>query len=238
MTTAAIDLRIWPLDVGASELRKFCAMLSEDERARAARFVFPVHANRFIAGRGRLREILGERLGEKPETLRFAYGKHGKPALDGKFADGRLHFNLAHSGDIAALAVAVDVEVGVDLEFVKPIEDDVARFHFSGAEYAALSRLSADDWLPGFYRCWTRKEAVVKAIGEGLSLPLDRFDVTLGAGEPARVLRMADEGNAREVWSLHHFEPAPGYMGAIAARAGGHSLEVAVRSAPGSTGGR
>jgi len=139
-----------------------------------------------------------------------------------------LYFNLTHSDGLAALGVSAAPELGVDVEQVRPLKEDIAERFFSPGEVAALRALPEDQQLPAFYRCWTRKEAVVKAIGEGLSRPLDSFDVTLDA-DAARLLRMDGEDDGPQVWQLAHFAPAPGFAGAVACRTGGGALVVARR---------
>ncbi len=204
-----VDLWSWRLEGGDPGL------LSSDERDRADRFVFPRDRDRFVAGRSRLREILGGILGEAPEAVRFRYGAWGRPELDG------LSFSLAHSGDHALLAVMRDGPVGADIEAVRPVDPDLARSAFAPGEQRALAALPAPDRLPAFFRGWTRKEAYLKARGTGLSTDLSSFEVTLGA-EEARLLRCAS-GEA-EAWSLADVEAGPGFAGALAARTEGRPL--------------
>jgi 4'-phosphopantetheinyl transferase len=174
-------------------------------------------------GRGRLRELLARELGGEAAALKFSYSDHDKPFLDG----APLHFNLSHSDGIAALGVSERHELGVDVEFIRPLKEDIAARYFSRAEMAALAKLADDDQLEGFYRCWTRKEAVVKAIGEGLSRALDSFDVTVAKNAPASIERL--EGDEARHWQLEHFLPAEGFVGAIACRTGGAPIRVTRR---------
>lgn len=222
-----IDLWVWPLDVEGDERGRLHALLSEDEKARAARFVFERDRHRFIVARGRLRGVLAGVLGTKPSALRFDYAAHGKPSLAG--VDG-LHFNLSHSEALAALGVTRGPEIGVDVEHVRPLKEDIAARFFSERETATLRGLPESEQVDAFFRCWTRKEAIVKAIGEGLSHSLDSFDVTLRADQPALVERFAGEADAPRVWRLVHFDPAPGYAGAIACRTGGAAINVVRRA--------
>ena len=217
-----VDLWSWDLDREADRLLQLSSLLSEDETRRAARFIHRIHAVRYGVGRGRLREILASYRGCPPAELTFVYGAEGKPFLDG--LETALFFNLSHSGSRALLGVA-NVSVGVDVEVVRPIEERVEDF-FSINEQAALSRLPLDDRSRGFYRCWTRKEAVVKALGGGLSIGLAEFDVSLGADEPPRLLRLAPRYGPRSVWHLHSIEPEPGLIGAVAIRASGRPVRV------------
>lgn len=220
-----IALYFWRLTAPA-EADALARHLSPDEAARAARFVFEKDRIAYRIGRGRLREILGTLTGATPGALRFTYGDHGKPALPGGPA-----FSLSHSGGLACLAVA-DRALGVDIEAHREIEEGVAERFFSPTEYAALSALPAPGWTDGFFRCWTRKEAVVKAMGDGLSIPLDRFDVTLGPAEPPRMTRLDPAHGAAAGWRLAHLDLGPGLTGALAADTGGTPLEIVVRDAP------
>ena len=213
-----IDLRAWRLDTSEAELCRYRSHLSDDEAARAARFADRRLADRYVAGRGRMREILSTYTGGEPAALDLRTGRHGKPYIAGDEAAAP-RFNLAHSQGVAVLAVSRTLEVGIDVEDVRPIERGVARRYFSRAEQEALAHLSGEEWLRAFYRGWTRKEALLKGLGRGLSIPLDRFDVTLGPGEPPRLLRFEDDPEVARRWVLHHFELPPGLIGAVAAPA-------------------
>jgi len=225
--TTDIDLWLWPLDQPglAPDLSP---LLSDDEQARADRFVRPRDADRYVVGRGQLRHILSGYTDTPAARLVFAYGPQGKPILPG----GPV-FNLSHSDGWAALAVAPDVppdfQLGIDIEAQRRVEDGVAARFFSGDEYARLSALPATDWMAGFYRCWTRKEAVIKAVGSGLSTPLDSFDVTLAPGDAAQITRTSGDLAPAAEWSLAHLDLAPGFVGAVAAVTGGGGIRLTVR---------
>ncbi len=188
------------------------AVLAPDETVRANRFHFQRDRRRFIAGRARLRQILGAYLHRPPHLLQFRYGASGKPSVPGPLA-----FNLSHSADFAAIAVA-RFELGIDIECVRPIEEAVAERFFAADEVARLRALPQPQQTAAFFACWTRKEAYVKALGDGLLLPLDCFSVSLEPDAPARLLRTGDDPAEPSRWQLHHFVPAPGLLGAIAAR--------------------
>ena len=190
-------------------------LLSVEERTRAARFVFPSDGRRFIVAHGRLRQILGGYAGADPASLVIANGASGKPFLASPCAG--LRFSLSHSGDTALVAVAWDREVGVDLEAVRPLGDvlGLAASCFSPAERRALGAVPHKERLNCFFDGWTRKEAFLKLMGDGLSRPLDSFDVTLGPAEPARLMRVTG-GRAGDC-SLQAIEVGPGYRGALAA---------------------
>ena len=197
-------------------------LLSEDELARSVAFVKEIHQHRFAVGRGQLREILGRFVDKRPADLRFSYNPYGKPALD----EGGPHFNLSHSGGWAAMAVCDSTPVGIDIEALRPIEDNIARRFFAPGEYASLSTLPAALWQQGFYRCWTRKEAFIKACGPGLSMPLDSFEVTLTPDANAQYLRIDDPQFAPENWSLSHLDLGPDLGGAVTLDTGGTTPEL------------
>jgi 4'-phosphopantetheinyl transferase len=193
-------------------------LLSPDERQRAARFAFERDRRRYIVARARLRQLLGERLGAVPESLQFVYNPYGKPALARRPETRDLRFNLSYCGDVAVYAFAEGREVGVDVEEVRrlPDADEVAMRFFSRRERAAYLRLPLRERPQGFFNCWTRKEAFIKALGDGLSHPLEAFDVTLAPGRPARILRVGRAPASRCGWRLSSIVPGPGLVGALA----------------------
>jgi len=193
--------------------------LAEDERARANRFHFDLHRRHFVVARGFLRALLARYLDTTPEAVRFAYGPYGKPMLDGEHREGSLRFNASHSGDWAVYAFVQDQEVGVDVEHVKKDfeTEGIAERFFSAREVQTLNALPEIEKPAAFFRCWTRKEAYIKAIGSGLSHPLDSFDVTLAPGEPPALSRV-------EGWSLFALDVAPDYAAALALEGSGHSV--------------
>jgi 4'-phosphopantetheinyl transferase len=191
--------------------------LSDEEHARAARFVSALDRNRFVAGRAFLRLLLARHAGAAPGDLQFRYGAHGKPALAG--AGSEVRFNLAHSGALAVCAVAHGIgEVGVDVEGVRPVGrlEGLARTALSPREAAHFSSLPEPVRLRAFYDAWTRKEAFLKALGCGLDRPLDSVEVSFGPGEPPRLLGGLVEATEAERFWFHAFEPEVGYVGAVA----------------------
>ncbi len=220
------EIHVWraDLDRRPEDLNWFRQLLSEDERARAERFHFEADRNRFVAARAFLRTVLASYLDVQPDALRFCYGPHGKPALDAPAA--ALHFNMSHSDGCALLAVSRAGELGIDLERLRPVLelDGIARRHFSGRELAALSRLPGKERLEAFFRAWTRKEACLKAIGAGLSNPLDQFEVTLDPGQPPRVLAVCGDPAEAEHWSIFDLPAGGDYVAALATRAAGVSV--------------
>lgn len=218
--SAPVRLHLWRLDPGPRDVARLAAHLDPAEAARAARFVRPSDRDAYRVGRGRLREVLARWCGCAPEALHFEAGAAGKPSL----ACGP-QFNLSHSGGLACLAVHPDRPLGVDIEAPRPVERAVAERFFSAAEQAELAALPTALWQAGFLSAWTRKEAVVKALGLGMGAPLDRFDVTLTPEAPARVTRC--EIGPPGPWSLTHLHLPGGMVGALAHRGGPLPVEVA-----------
>ena len=209
------DVQVWRISLEQpDEVReRFRLTLEPDELDRASRFYFENHRRHFLVARGFLRDVMGRYLHEKAENLRFVYGAYGKPSLA---SEPTVRFNMSHSHEVALLAVAREAEVGVDVEHVRAdfATEDIARRYFSRAEVYAFNLLSRDEQVAAFFRCWTRKEAYIKAIGKGLSQPLDAFDVTLGPGEQAALLHAAEDDASR--WSMSDVDVGAGYAGALA----------------------
>ncbi|HEY6721973.1 MAG TPA: 4'-phosphopantetheinyl transferase superfamily protein, partial [Burkholderiales bacterium] len=208
----AIEVVLARLDVGPEAVRASAALLSDAERQRASRFALDRDRHRFTVARARLRQLLAARLGVQPESVELVYGERGKPALARSCATSDLRFNTTHSGEVAAYAFAPGREIGIDVEAVRVIRDadDIAARFFSQRENEAYLALGARDKPQGFFNCWTRKEAFVKALGDGLYHPLDRFDVSLSPGEPARILRVESTPGDLCGWTLHSFSPGRG----------------------------
>ncbi len=221
---AAGEAHVWslPLDVSQSSVASVTEYLSPDERQRADRFRFEVHRNRFILGRGLLRVILGSYCDLPPEKLRFNYGPNGKPELapveGGRRAGGPPHFNLAHSEGVGVLAVTQTGPVGVDIEHVRRLVDfkELVSQFFSAREAAEFLELEKEQQPAAFFNLWTRKEALLKATGEGIAHSLNRVEVSFLPGEPARVRSLPAEQWAGGDWSLVELAISPAYAGALA----------------------
>jgi len=214
------EVHVWlaALDLPPPELRRLATTLSEKERERAGRFHSPAHRDRFTAARGVLRDVLGRYTGRDPSEIEFVYGRRGKPMLSGQ-EEPSIRFNLSHTADLGVVAIARDREIGVDLEHLRAIgrRDAIVQRFFSKEEHRAFHELPACDREEAFFNCWTRKEAIVKAIGEGLSMPLDCFDVTLAPGVPARLLAMRGGDSDDRRWTLRELPLQLGLAGAVAA---------------------
>lgn len=227
--SCTIDLWSWSLDEPPETGVIPSKTLSEDELARASRFVFERDRQRFICGRHKLRDILATYIGSTPQALRFKYTASEKPEIDPQWQQNAPYFNLSHSGPLAMLAVSADTELGVDIEQLRPIEPNVAEQFFSACEQDALARLEGENWINGFYRLWTLKEAFLKAKGEGLLVGLDSFDIAFSADQPAHLLHLEGDSSAPDNWTLHSFTPAAGFVGALAVPIGNAELKLNIR---------
>jgi 4'-phosphopantetheinyl transferase len=193
-------------------------VLSPDEREKAARFHFDKDRNQFVQARAALRFILSEYLRADPQTLEFSYGPQGKPSLANGHADNSLRFNLSRRDGLALIAVTRGREIGVDVELIRddmPVFE-IAETSFSEAELATLRSLPEGLRAVGFYNCWTRKEAYVKARGEGLSFPLKQFDVSLTPGAAAQLIHVRDDLDEVDRWTLQEIPVGEGYVAALA----------------------
>jgi 4'-phosphopantetheinyl transferase len=205
-----VDVWLLSLDPPEAELRRLESVISVEETARAERFVHIPDRQRYIAAHGLLRLVLSDYLATSPDAVAIRRNSDGKPRLA---HPERLRFNLSHSGLCGLLAVSINREVGVDIEEIREVGavEDLAKTCFSPVEQAALAAVPATERSWAFFAGWTRKEAVLKALGDGLSRPLDSFDVSLARGESATLLRVEGES-----YSVRSLEPAPGYVGALA----------------------
>jgi len=213
----AVDLVLVRLDCDARAAEEALALLADDERDRAARYSLERERRRFVVARATLRRLLGERLGVSPRSIALTQGAHGKPALAAPFSASGLRFNVSHSDGLAAYAFSPRGEVGVDIEAVRamPDADPIARRFFSERECRDYFSLAPAERCRAFFRCWTRKEAFIKALGDGLSHPLAAFDVSLAPGEAAQLLRVGDRAGDESGWALRAFDPGPAFVGAI-----------------------
>lgn len=218
-----IDVWRWKLDMPPVDLGISTALLSLDECLRTIRFVHDRDRHRFVAARTGMRVILGHYLGISPRTIGFDYGDNGKPSV--AVGDTNpIHFNLSHSADLAVLVVSDRYELGVDIEEIRFLKEDIAKWFFSRREYETLRSLPADRYLDGFYRCWTRKEAFIKAHGAGLSLPLDSFDVAFDESDESRLERLEGDADAPANWAVLELATPVNFAGAVVASTGGRRV--------------
>ena len=213
------EVHIWRiyLDQPLSHTRELRCVLSADERARAERFHFSKDRDRYITCHGLLRTILGRYLDRRPSELRFRFNSYGKPYLDGEFGSAEVHFNLSHSGALALCAIAYRSEIGIDIECIRPDLADMqtAKRYFSAREVAALRATPVDQQPETFFTYWTCKEAYIKARGEGLSVALDQFTVSLTPEEPGGLIHAAWDSRETARWSLLRLTPQPDYAAAL-----------------------
>jgi 4'-phosphopantetheinyl transferase len=198
-------------------LAAFSRLLTPAETVKAGRFRFEHLRRSWVLARGALRLLLGAYLSIDPADIRLRFGTRGKPELD---MPGDIAFNLSHSGAMALFGFTQNVEIGVDIEHVHPVGDmlGIARRFYCKEETSDLMSLDPAGQEAAFFHCWTRKEAYLKAIGEGLYEPLNGFRVSLGPDEPARIVHIGNSVTAAAEWSLHDISCIPEYAGALAYR--------------------
>lgn len=213
------EVHVWraTLDQPATGMARFMQVLSPDERARAARFHFEADRKRHIIGRGLSRMVLGHCLGRPASELEFECNEHGKPGLPRGIRPS-LQFNISHSGELVLVALTAERALGIDVERMQPrmANEEVAARFFSANECAVLTALSADVKSAAFFACWTRKEAYLKARGDGLSLALDQFDVAFAPGQAPRLIETRHDPAEARRWTLHAFDPGHGCQAALA----------------------
>lgn len=208
---SADTVHIWKIDLNQPEFQveSLRATLSSDEIARAERFYFPEHRQRFIIGRGSLRKILGHYLDLAPSKIEFDYQQRGKPFLSTKFANSGIFFNLSHSQDLGLCAVSYQRLIGIDLEYIRPMSDleSLAKRFFSSQEYEVIKLLSSEQQQQVFFRYWTCKEAYLKATGDGL-IQLEKIEIKLTPEQPAKLIVTGD-------WQLQELIPADNFAAAF-----------------------
>lgn len=222
------DVHVWcaSLDLSASQVKSLQDSLARDELSRAGQYQFQKDRDHFIVARARLREILGRYLKTAPQELRFCYGPYGKPALVANIDKQTLHFNVSHSHGMALYAITREREIGIDLERVRPglMDEKLAECCFSPQEVGQLHKLPENLQQKAFFTCWTRKEAYLKARGEGLHLELDSFDVSIAPGEPAALLRSSAGPEEISRWSIYDLDVGPDFAAALMVE--GHGMQI------------
>jgi len=221
------EVHVWraSLELGPARVQALLKTLSTDERAKAERFYFERDRSHFIVARGLLRVILGRYLKTDPRCLRFRYNFYGKPALAPESELNNYRFNLSHSHGLLLLALVRNREIGVDLDRLDAElgGQAIAERFFTSSEVANICSLPTNQREEAFLKYWTRKEAYVKARGQGLAMPLDKFEVSLSSVEPAALLNTDASGETFD-WSLEELHPGPGYVAALAVQ--GHYLRL------------
>lgn len=221
------EVHLWriPLLQPEAGIARCMAILHAEEAARAARFHFERDRKRFVVARAALRSVLGHYLGVTPAQVQFHYGPQGKPELSPS-GQSALRFNLSHSGDYALLGVTAQAEIGVDIELARPDFGtlEIARRFFSAQESSLLGALPAEQRCAAFFDCWTRKEAYIKALGGGLSIPLDSFDVAFVPGSQPALLRVVNSPQETARWRIYDLKAVPGYSAAAMVEGQQHEL--------------
>ncbi len=217
-------IQIWYVDLQRShaELAQLRATLSNDEVARGERLRLAELRRRVWVARGALRAILAAELQCAAADVMFAYGRNGKPAVIGD-----LRFNVSHSGELALIAIGYRRELGIDIEQVRPYAEvrQITGQFFSPYEQATLHALPSEQWSLGFFNCWTRKEAYLKALGDGFARGLDTFDVTLAPGDVPRLLRVGWDAAEVDRWRMYAWQPAAAYTAALCVAGEGWQVE-------------
>ena len=206
------EIHVWRVETQPSDFRydKMFGLLSETEKERGLRFRFEKDRREFVMARGVLRMLLGGYLHRHPRQVLFSENEYGKPALiNGK----RIVFNVSHSHGLILLAFARECAIGIDVEKIEKLRyGSMAERFFARREVETLFSLPEEEQLQAFYLCWTRKEALVKAMGEGLSYPLDHFVVSNAPDEPAQILEIAECDRLWRVWDMSNL---PVYAAAL-----------------------
>ncbi|HMF75353.1 MAG TPA: 4'-phosphopantetheinyl transferase superfamily protein [Bryobacteraceae bacterium] len=213
------EVHVWSVRTEASNtvIGQFEQFLAADEKHRADRYRFEHLRNSFVLARGALRILLGCYLDVSPAEISFSYGPKGKPVLAPRAS---VDFNASHSGAVAVFGFTDNCEIGIDVEQIHPLDEmrNIANRFFCPEETEDLMTLTADQRQRAFFLCWTRKEAYIKAIGDGLSAPLDSFRVTLQPSQSARFIHVGHDTDAAKAWTLHDLQFGPNYAGALAYR--------------------
>ena len=213
------ELHLWrvELEIHPHQIEPLERTLSSTEHERAQRFRFPQHRRRFVVRRGVLRDVLGRYLSVAPERIEFEKNRYGKLSVIGQETPNEIRFNLSHSADLATIALTRGREVGVDIEQIKPerATSQIARRFFASSETKAITALPSDEQTVAFFRCWTRKEAYIKAKGQGLSLPLSSFEVTVAANQPPALQQVSGDSDEILRWTMGTFDPGPSFLGAF-----------------------
>ena len=211
----AVD--VWAVDLDTKELAHYEAFLSVDEQERASRFRFERDRHRYIVGRGCLRYLVGQYLAISPAKIVFAYNDYGKPYLRAQPEQPDLRFNVTHSQQFALLGLTWGRRLGVDIEVIRPFADlaDLVSRFFAPEEVSVWKTVQPAQQIEAFLYGWTRKEAFIKAIGDGLSYPLDQFVVSLHPSEQARLIAIGNSLSAAQNWKVISLRPFPQTIAAI-----------------------
>ena len=219
------EIHIWCISLRQSLYRftELSQLLSEDERLRVKRFRFRKDQQAFVIRRGLLRRVFGDCLSTDPKKIDIYYGDHGKPEITNPFENANIQFNLSHSGNLILLALTLDQRIGVDIEFIHdmPEINQIAEIILSELEYPIFQKLSPEDKKEAFFHYWTRKEAITKAIGIGLSQPPNSITTSISPGKPASLITLRKDKNEDSSWLIQSLNLNPDYAAAIALETNG-----------------
>lgn len=222
------EVHIWlaTLDLPPAIVTQLASDLVADERRHADRFRFALDRQRYLVAHAFLRQVLSAYSGVPTTAIEFVTGTYGKPSLLPRPDIPDLRFNLSHSQNHALLAISKGRDVGVDIEYMRPLDDAdlIAQHFFSVPEQATLKSLALQQKQSAFYRCWSRKEAFIKGVGLGLTMPLDQFSVSLAPAEPARLTHLAESVSQYNHWILYDLPIVQGYATALAVSSACHTI--------------
>lgn len=214
LTTNKVHVWAWSLD--RTLLVADWRILSEAETARARRFAHPQDRDRYVIAHSVMRTLLSRYSGIHADEIAFSTNAYGKPQIQCDEGAEQIQFNLSHSAGVAVLAVSRGHQLGIDIEQIRPIDPLVAEHHFSPRELLTLGKLPSGQWLAGFYRCWTSKEALLKGEGLGLNLALDGFDVEVDPQLPPELIAVQPNTRVAANWRLVELVPAQNIVGTLA----------------------
>ena len=225
LSESTVDIWSFPTKASRHVVATFERLLVPEERDRAVRFRFHHRYSSFVIARGALRHLLGHYLNCNPAKVSLVYGLKGKPVVE---PPSSLQFNMTHSSDLAVIALTLRREIGVDVEQIRPLPDmqQIAKNFFCPEEASEVMSFPKTERERAFFLCWTRKEAYIKAIGDGLSAPLGSFRVTMHPDRPARFLHVQHNETEAKAWTLHDLQVAVGYAAALAYRDQPRSLRL------------
>ncbi len=227
LSIASEEVHIWQADLNLpwSKIEQLQQTLSPEEQQRADRYRFDRDRQHFIAGRGILRQILSNYVNYNPSKLQFTYSQKGKPSLLTDNFPGKLEFNLSHSRGKALYAIACNRKIGIDLEYIRPVEvQNLAKRFFCPAEYHALTQLPKPQQEAAFFHAWTCKEAYLKATGEGI-VGLEQVEVSIHCDRPAKIVKIAGNAQAASSWQIEKISINSGYMAALVMQSPGNVIK-------------
>lgn len=230
-----LEVRVWCASAPGceSKLTELKAVLSEEEVLRSERFRFDKDRLSYVVSHAMLRIVLGKALRDDPSSFCFGTEGNGKPFLsDPRPSEHRVRFNLSHSHGITLLAVCLDLEVGVDVEQVRPTRDvtEIVDRFFASSESIAFKAIAPSRKTETFFRAWTRKEAILKGLGVGITQGLDKAEVSFSEDGDPRVIRLDPAWGDATQWRLWKLDPAPGFCAALACKTSGAGVRVGLGS--------